>query len=125
MILSEEDINKAKESQGEYWNKLIENLDFFNKSEITLEKIIFIRNNIPCYGEYYDHFIKKAENHLKGSNSYFCHFWLSNYLEYAVMSCWNDYYNFNRARGLKEKECSKIADTESNFFKDYLLGLFP
>ena len=125
MPVLEADIKIAKKSQEEYWNKLIENLDFFNKTEITLERINFIREHIQCYNGYYNHFLDKSENALRNNKLHFSHFWLSNYLQYAVMSCWNDYFNFNRSRGLKERDFTKIADKEAGFFKDYLSDLFP
>lgn len=118
-------VENVQETQKKYWSKLIENLDFFNETEITFDKIQFIREHVHCYNGYYNHFLDKAEHALKIDKLNFCHFWLSHYLQYAVMSCWCDYFNYNRSRGLKERNFSKIADKESEFFKEYLLGLFP
>lgn len=125
MPVLESDVKAAQDSQKEYWNRLVKNLDFFNKTEITNERIDFIREHIHCYNGYYNHFLDKSESALKTNRLYFSHFWLSNYLQYAVMSCWNDYFNFNRFRGLKERDYVKIADQEAAFFKDYLVSLFP
>lgn len=103
-MITQDQIDKAKADQGQYWESLWKDFTFFKKTPVDLS--IFKLPNWDQYGFYHLKYIQCA---LKDF-TWLAKYWAASYLDYHIFYMWNVDFENARLEGLDIKKASAQAD---------------
>ena len=122
-MLSEEDVQKAKEAQIEYWANVEKRMEFFlKKTEVTDDIIhnVFTLPNYSIYQHWFEYCVKARNSGYDDLSR----FWASEYISYHLNFLWLPDYDEAR-KTLDERKSNKAADDARTMRRNEFKKLYP